>query len=547
MSHEERPKIVPMTLPEDVLEKLREPAAALGIDLPGISRIAPSIDLTMPMRHVALELGRIAAQQSMFLKGDFVTTVDPETGEEKRMTARRFVGWCEEFVMFRAPGARRMRDSLSVEDAAQILEQDIFLETLRPLDAVYTMRLPVQREDGTVEFLEPGYDARARVLTVDLVKYPMDWTLEQAREFLCDVCCEIPWHFPENAPAGDLLANRSFAVHVLAMVGTYCRAMFPPGTLRPIIAYFANKPGTGKTRLAEMALSHVYGEVGGADAPKDAEKMAVQLEAIAQSFQPFIILDDIGHSLRSNALNRFVTETVHNGRKFHSNSEFFKVPNVTQLFVTANDLNTSEDIGRRALVAELFLDTEVRGRKFKRTITSQWLSSSGTRAQFLAACCAIVKHWTAPTNHDEPCPSHVSPLETFEAWTGKLGAMVMLAGFADPLKAPEGVVGGANDENEVKELLILAATIADQDETLTRAALVELARDHGLCEDLVGSKGDKDLDEKSNKRFGRRMQRWRGQKLTDSKGRKFQFGHKRKKAGATYPLTFIKEAPPLAD
>jgi hypothetical protein len=47
------------------------------------------------------------------------------------------------------------------------------------------------------------------------------------------------------------------------------------------------------------------------------------------------------------------------------------------------------------------------------------------------------------------------------------------------------------------------------------------------------------VDDSASKSFGRRMQRWRGQKLTDHQGRNFQFSHKRKKAGAVYPITFL--------
>jgi hypothetical protein len=238
------------------------------------------------------------------------------------------------------------------------------------------------------------------------------------------------------------------------------------------------------------------------------------------------------------------------------NSEMFRVPNVTQVFVTANELPTSEDLSRRALVAEFFLAEEVRGRTFERFITATWLAEMETRKKFLASCCAIVKHWI--NNKDEaqdscwgqPMPRHPKPLESFETWTGIIGGMVVLAELADPLQPAEKDVGGASNEDEWKALLIAAAEkIAEEPELhvaregaaylVTRKYLAELARAQGLLEHIVGATGDAEMDETANKKFGRQIQRWRGQKLLTGTGRKFEFGHKRKKAGATYPLTFI--------
>ena len=534
----------------ELLHKLGPLAESMGILLPGMTRFAATIDVARPIRELALEIGMLVAQKDIYLKNGSVVTVNPDTGEIKAMTSTRFVGWVEEFCAFKSSGrTQRARDSLSREDCTIILDQDIFKECLRPLTAVHTVVLPVRRgataecPQGRVEFLEPGWDAESGIYTAALLKYDMDWEFEQGREWLMEVCSEVPWNGMEEAETRDLSKNRSFSVHVLAMLGTYCRSVFPIGTLRPMIAYFANKPGTGKTRMAEMALAAVYGFVAGTGAPKDEEKMDVKLETIARAMRSWVVFDDIGGSLRSHALNRFVTETTHSGRCYNSNSEFFEVPNVTQIFVTANELAVTEDLGRRALIAELFLAEEVRGRKFKRVITPHWLASDETRRKFLSALCAMVKHWLKDWEENGVPFLHTSPLETFDDFTSVMGGMVYCAGFADPLAKPEMDVGGAGQEDEIKKLLIEAASLSKEDRVenpITREELVELARSKGLLEDLVGLPGAGGLDDTMNKRFGKRMQRWRGQHLRDNLGRKFQFGHKRRKTGATYPLTFIK-------
>lgn len=548
-------------MPIEVLQRLQPAATQLGIDLPGISRFAPTVRLGMDIRALALELGNLLKLRDIFIKpGGLIVTIDRTTGEEQPMSARRLPAWSEEFCEFVSPpGARRMRNSLSVEDAAQILETDIFRGCLRPLAGVHQVRLPVCREwvmrenrlaPARVEFLEPGYDSASQIFTVDLLPYPMDWDIQQAKDFFVDVLSEMPWvrKDGEAETPEALLLNRSFSVVLAGCVGTYCRALFPMGTLRPMIDIFANKAGTGKTRLAELMLAHVFGFVASTSAPKDEERMDVKLETIAQSMQPWVIFDDIGGSLKSNALNRFITETMHGGRKFHSNSEFFRVPNVTQVFATANELpaGMSEDLDRRALIVELFLAEEVRGRKFKRVITPRWLASPEVRAKFLAACCAFVKTWLTGADGSYPAMYlHDQPLETFDEWTSVIGGVMLACDVADPLAAPDRVVGGSVQTDEIRQLLIeVASEIADDIRmtTVDRKQLVAVARKHGLLAELVGDEGAPAMDDTMNKRFGRRMQRWRGQRLKDNKGRLFEFSHKRKKSGATYPLTFLTKS-----
>jgi len=514
------------------MESMAAAADRAGLVVPEVARMAPTIDVSQPIRRLALELGRLLAVRNIFLRNDRVVTVDPDSGAVAEMEAKRFPAWCEEFCVFIAPGSRRVRDSLAVEDASQVLLADIFKSCLRPLRTVNLIRLPVRRADKSVVWLEPGYDAESHIFTVDKLPYSLDWTVGQAQEFLIETMAAYPWNRKEGEKAAALHENRSFCVQIALMVGAFCRSMFVPGTLMPIGAYFGNKPGTGKTRLAEMIQIMLHGMATPIDNFKDDKDMSVQLQTVAQVGMPFAFFDDIGARLRSNVLNRFTTESWHSGRKFHSNSEMFQVEAVTQVILTANDLKTSEDLGRRALVVELFLDEEVKGRKFPYNITVGWLQRPDVRAKFLAACAALVRNWI-----EKGMPVHSQPIPTFEDWTEVVAGIVMAAEFSDPLVDPEGDVGGAQDEDEVKQMLMLAAGGCVASTELNRKELIAIAQRAGLLEDLIGTEGD--VDDNASKAFGRRMQRWRGQKLKDAQGRAFQFGHKKKKAGAVYPITFL--------
>ncbi len=549
-------------VPLEILKKIAQavengsnPQLATVLDgLPGMARFCPTLNVSQPIHELAMEMGRMLSTARSPL-GEFLfrqedkefnlVTVDEATGKVKEMRAGRLVGWSAQFCAFKSSGrSNRIREGLSRDDAALVMEQDIFSACLRPLTAVHEMRLPVLRKNGAIEFLPPGYDNETGIFTCEVVRYEDDWTMERGRDWFEEICHEMPWNGMETVAREDrkkaVRANRSFAVHVAACVGQFCRAMFPEGTLRPMFAYFANKPGSGKTRLAEMALAPLYGFIGATTVPKEEDKMDVKLETVARARRPYVLFDDIGGALRSQSLNKFLTGARQQGRCFGKNDEIFDVPNVTQVFVTANELPTSADLSRRALIAELFLDVEVQGRKFKRDLTPAWLASDEVRAKFLAAACAVVRHWIATGS-----VGHGQPLATFEPWTGAIGGMIQAAGLADPLQPPEMDVGGGQDDDEVKKLYIALATMSERDRVIDRAEVVTMARNLELLQGVIGCEGEDLPDKDQLKRLGKKLQQWRAQKLVDEKGRRFQIGHKRQRGRSCYPLLFLPAAPVL--
>ncbi len=535
-----------VSLPLDMLQKLLPAASQLGIELPGMARFAPSIDVTQPISAVALECGRLVARQNIFMKANEVVTVDGETGDVRTMTARRFPAWVEQFAAFKAPGARQKRDSLAVEDAGQILETDVFRSCLRPLAAVHLMRLPVARKGElcNVEFLPAGYDAETGIYTIESLKYDMTWPLDRAVAFLDEHGEEYCFTWPNDEERKSVTFNRSWAVQIAAMVGTYCKAMFEPGTPRPIILYVGNKPGTGKSTLAAMTLLPVFGTAATTAIPKDDDRMISTLETVGRTRRAYLFFDDVPFGIFNNALYQFVLSRSHSGRVMGANAEFFEEPNVTQVFATGNDIQFDDNLKRRCLVVDLFLDSEVRGRSFRRVINTNYLARESVRCDFLSAMCALVRNYMEmrPALTTEQLETF-KPLESFEVWTETVSQIVQLAGYHDPLSTPDLAGSGSVMDDELKELLIKVATEAEGDQTFSRAELMEKARSFKLLEGLVGMDGEGAPDAKANAKWGRRLQKYRGQKYMDGKGRRFQFSHRRQKTGASYPLTFIKPTP----
>lgn len=506
-------------LPPELLEKLGPLAERMGINLPEETRFAATIDASQPIRALAHELGQMVQRRNIFLRAGAIITVADHAeggvraGETKPMTAERFCGWIEEFCVIKG---ERGRNSLSRETAALVLAQDIFREHLRPIDAVHLVRLPVRRESGAVELLPAGYDNESRILTIETLSYDYDYPVQHAGEFFGDLLADYPWGDGEKT---DVMTSRSAAVQVVSMLGLYCRALFPPRTKRPIIVTIGNQVGTGKSTLAAMGMITVFGQAASTDLPSRTEELEKTLATKAFTMAPYLFFDDVGIGVFSNALNRFVTATVHTGRLLGGNKEF-SADNVTQVFITGNALKASPDLMRRSLVCELFLAEESKGRKFARVINDAWLERTENRQFILASLWAAVRAWI-----QAGMPLHPTPRESFEEWTETIAGIVQQIGFADPLSTAELVAGGDQSTIEWTELLV---SLANDVETgtkrdYTRKEIIERARYLGVLENLVGSTDDGDVIPTDSRKFGRQLEPWKGRVMNDSKGRRFTF------------------------
>ena len=511
-------------------------ASALGIGVahPGSDDL-PLIDATLQIGALAELCGRVLAEEDIFIRGAEIVTVSAKTGEIKPMRPARFCGWIEQHCAIK--NGSRDRNSLSRETAALILEQDNFLSQLRKLQAVHLVRLPVRRFDESVQLLEAGYDAESQIFTVETLTYATDVSCSEAVKFIVDMLREYPWADLSNN--GAIMENRSVAVQVAAILGVFCRAMFPAGTARPMFLWISNQQGTGKSRLAQMPLYAVFGDAASTDFPDRQEELEKTLATKAVTMAPYIFFDDVQGSLFSAPLNRFLTAPAHSGRIMGGNREEYKLPNVSQVFVAGNGVKLSPDLARRALIVDLFCAGDARGRTFEKNITAGWLASSQMRAQILSALWALVQNWTGD---GESGPTHPAPLESFEEWTGVIAEIVKRAGFADPLQPADLPVGGDQESREWRQLLVaLADQVCARTQDFTRIEIVQQARELGLLQDLVGCVNDPELSPNENKKLGRRLQYWRGRELIDSSGRRFEFGHRRTNSAKLYPCTILGE------
>ena len=504
-----------------LLKVLQPIAEELGAEIE-TDRIAPQVDISKTISHVARTLGQVLHRVNLYRQGEFLVSVDDLTGETKVMKAERFCSWVEDFVVIVKPRDEGMKaTSLSADLAAKIMASDQFRAGLRDLKAVHTVRLPVWDEYGkSVRLLEAGYDDRTQVFTVDSLPYPLDMAPKAAVDFILDVFKGYPF-----SDEGRLINKRSAAVQLAAMVGNFVRLLFDEGTQKPVIVYNGNQPGTGKSTLARMALSAVFGVPEDKGLPKSEDELRKELDAFAMARRPYLFLDDVGGHLRSHLLNRFITSPMHTGRKMGT-GDLFTVPNVTQVFITGNGLTLSPDLARRCLIVDLFCAVEARGRKFERIITDAWLVRPEVRSQFLAALWTLVSYW-----QENGCPRSERLLDSFEEWSGIVGGIVVESGFYDPIAPAPELAMDEQGEAFKRLFCALAADLThDTETTFTVADCREKAEELNLWETLVS--GGKD----ELKTFGARLKKYRGRQWVDEHGRRFEFGRRETSRGSVYPV-----------
>ncbi len=532
--------------PEGLADEIRAGAAlvakAANIEPPEGSREIPTVRVDQPVSHAAREIGMILAPSSLFRFGENFVTVCHERGELEPMTADRFRSWVETYLYTVKPrGEGHLAATMTRDFAAMVLASDRFREQIREIQGINKVRLPAWRgetevkvsrggpfwlkkgSDLRVELLPPGYDEKTKIFTVDGVKYRPELPREEAVEFLTENLSRFPW--AEEEENGNC---RSLGIHFAAMLGVFCASLFKEGTVKPMIVFNGNQPGSGKSLLMRMALAPVHGEPAESTKPNN-EELRKLLDIAALNRKPYLALDDVA-SLHSNELNRFTNSPVHEPRILGQSRTETRF-NVTQVFTTGNQLTLAEDLVRRSLVVDLFEPGKAAERTFEKELTPDWLCLPETRARFLSALWAIVREWNEAGRPACKEARHTSASQ----WASVIGAIVHhLNPKLCPFAKRTFSLGGDESGAALEALICaLASDLPTSGEEFTTADLIDKAEELNLLEAIAGHAKD------PRKAIGHRVKRLRGRVFTDQAGRRFEFGKRDKSFGAVYPIRFL--------
>ncbi|MBQ9829880.1 MAG: hypothetical protein IJO38_06020 [Akkermansia sp.] len=533
----------------------------------------PSFDARAPYHQLAGWVAASIPHGALYRQDDkFVTIHIEDNGNIKTvpMTKLRLPTWLPEQQFCTFHGGKRKGalpdepppvTSISPAQAELIMASDVFRERMPELAGISNVRLPiittttkgpvrVHKEDGTtvertlpIYNFEPtaeGYDKRSKIYTHATVKQNFEkyLTLEKARRFIVRAFSEaaLDGGF-EGENALHPLQSRSLGAVVTAMLGQFlhhCIDSFP------LVLVVANQPGTGKSFLVETLLAPMHEQVGAINFLEDDKEFRQTLNAMLFDGSRYCWLDDV-RTLKSNALNRFITSTRIKDRLLHTQITFNK-ENRMQFFATGNTLKVTPDIARRSLPIDLFFAADASQRTFQGIINEEIIRQPGIRSSFLSCLWSFTKHW-----QNAGCPRYIekAPGGSFARYVTLAANIAIHAGFANPY-GPRLVDLDSGDAvgKALQEVLIVMADsitpaygqphrgaskkfrVGDLEDFATRMHKIEIIVPYG-----------------NNKRdnLGQAMRSMKGREFTDNRGRRFSVGSSRDSASSLYPFTILSE------
>jgi hypothetical protein len=464
----------------DLGEMTRAVADAAGLpkivgDVDALPQVAMSDDVNLNAQRLGMQCSRL----DIFRRGEQLVFFDCD-GLEILVTGRRFRSWINEHVTiafkFDGKSGQAKPGTLSVEEAATILESQSFLRHVRKIRRVARVRMPVFRKDGGVALLPVGYDAETETFTLAGPPIAEEWTMDMALDWY-----ELTFgHFPFNK-------GRDKAVHVAAMLAVFCQLMMPRMSLRPGFLWMANKPGSGKSVLAKAALYPVFGQVSSAKL-KSGEELDKELEAFSRAGVPYIFLDNIYGELKSAALDQLLTSCFTMGRAMGGHS-IFEAENRALICGTGNNLSLNDDAYRRFLIVDLFEKGDPATRSYGARLDDSAMSAEAWRSDALSALWAMVRAWLA-----SGLEKGKKKLASYEEFSEIIGGIAWAAGFEDPFDPPDAANVISPEKAEFLQLLreivleMKAGGVVTKDFTLEELAV--FARRSELFSNKVGTEAD---------------------------------------------------------
>ena len=454
----------------------------------------PEVYVNAQVRDVATQYAQILRHAGIYMLGETPVTIDEGTGLTRAMTAKRFIGWSEDYLNPYTRNAAGVKKSVSLspQSSEVLLVQDHFRIKIPKLTGVNTVKLPVFKkiddEAGLglqeLRLLQQGYDAETGIFTVrGGLEYPEDVHPANAVMRLRKLLKYFPW--------GD--DGRSLSVQISAMLTVFCAALLPPGARVPMFVYLANLPGSGKSLLAELALRVVHGRAGRATLWEKQTDFKKELDSAALDFAPFLFFDNLTGFLKNDLLDAWLTAPDWDGRILGT-KERFSVPLRAATFVTGNNLRWSDDLKRRTLVVDLFPTQTSSDRELPadaEIMTSKWLGQDDVRADLLSCLYALVRNFYDPHGihvKHEPCKR----LASFEDWSDVVPRIVAAHAFGDPLRKPT-LPDAGNNEEEDRAATVVAAIerfvvpLKVAAATITLGQLAASAREIGAFLEVLGT------------------------------------------------------------
>lgn len=386
----------------------------------------------------AKDMGAAMADGPIFRREDIPVTVDDKTGDVRPMTAKRFMSWVSKHVIVFEDcdvgrGDKRttvrLRKTMPKTTAECCLEADQFLEQLRPLVRVNSVRAPWMGPDGRPVLLPEGYHELSQIFTIKSgVVIDEKLPLAKARLLFKEYYGEFTFQEPDP--------DRSLAVALTIPLALWGIGLQCVEAARPGFMVRANTQGGGKSLIAQMGITPAYGLPENTAKAKEDELRKI-LDAAVLSGSPYLFFDNLKNHFENALVEGFMTTPVWRARVMGT-QKFMRGKVCSVLIITGNNLTVSPDLQRRLLQCDVFVEEfDLQEREHKRDLNPVVLNRPAVRGEFLSALWALVRHWDEcgrPTAG--PDPKKPFRLATFAEWSDIFGGIIQAAGYSNPLVRP---------------------------------------------------------------------------------------------------------------
>jgi hypothetical protein len=284
------------------------------------------------------------------------------------------------------------------------------------------IQAPTMRADGSI-LDRPGYDAATGLFVdfngVEFPEIPDEPTKEEAHQAL-DLLNDLISTFP-------FVSDAARSVALSALLTSVSRRSL---STAPLHGFSATAPGTGKGKLVKIASVIATGE----DAPvmsqgKTEEELEKKLSAAFMKAQQIICLDNAERPIGGEFICLALTETRVEARIL-GKSEIPTVDVGAFMMATGNNLRFAGDMTRRALRCDI--DAGVERPELRVFDRDPVATVKADRPRYVAAVLTILRAF-----HVAGRPSTVTPLGSFEEWSGLVRGALLWLGCADPVDTQE--------------------------------------------------------------------------------------------------------------
>jgi hypothetical protein len=336
---------------------------------------------------------------------------------------------------------------------------------------------PTLRPDGSL-LSEPGYDAATGLffdprgcVFPEIPSRPSREDAIAALGVIDDVIRDFPF-----------VADADRSVSISAILTYQARHSMHSA---PAHTFTAPAPGTGKSKLVDIASSIATGREAGVIAQAESEEeMEKRIGALLLEGRSIVAIDNCTHPLQGNFLCMMLTQRTVNVRVLGQSKQTTVDTNVF-VCATGNNLAISGDMTRRTIVSRLDAKTEnPELRKFDFDPVER---AKQKRVELVAAALTIMLAFKAAGS-----PQQAAPLGSFEDWSSTVRDALIWLGRADPVKTMEYARATDTKLDDLASLLALwRAKIGPLVRVTCRQLIDRAAADDELSDALVAVAGQR--------------------------------------------------------